>query len=134
MTGPLRPTTRDLFLQLSPCGHSPYVCLLRIGFAYVKRTYRTYSIGLHGYGECLSSQEAVSPIEVILWNEAPLMGFEIYLREEPHLYIKPCSCLLRSQSRLPMPFTSLVVGETCQQSCSLAMAIVLSPFYTAVTW
>jgi hypothetical protein len=41
------------FLQLNPCGHSPYVtssltrgrvCLLWIGFAFVKCTYRTYSM------------------------------------------------------------------------------------------
>jgi hypothetical protein len=50
------------FWQLNPCGHSPYitfsltwgwVCLLWISFTFVKCTYRTYSIGLHGYGECL---------------------------------------------------------------------------------
>jgi hypothetical protein len=28
----------------------------------------------------------------------------------------------------------LVAGETCPQSCSLPMAVVLSPVYTAVTW
>jgi hypothetical protein len=29
---------------------------------------------------------------------------------------------------------SVVAGETCPQSCSLAMTVVLSPVYTAVTW
>jgi hypothetical protein len=29
---------------------------------------------------------------------------------------------------------SLVAAETCPQSCSLAMAVILSPDYTAVTW
>jgi hypothetical protein len=29
---------------------------------------------------------------------------------------------------------SLAAGETCSQSCSLAMAVVLSPAYTAVIW
>jgi hypothetical protein len=29
---------------------------------------------------------------------------------------------------------SLFAGETCPQSCSLAMAVVLSPVYTDVTW
>jgi hypothetical protein len=51
---PLRSTTRYFyFLQLNPCGHSPYVtsaltrwwvCLLWIGFAFVKCTYCTYSM------------------------------------------------------------------------------------------
>jgi hypothetical protein len=49
----LRLTTWDFFLQLNPCGHSPYVtssltrkwvCLLWICFAFVKCTYRTYSM------------------------------------------------------------------------------------------
>jgi hypothetical protein len=49
-------------LQLNPCGHNLYVtssltrgriCLLRIGFAFAKCMYRTYSIGRHGQGECL---------------------------------------------------------------------------------
>jgi hypothetical protein len=48
----LRLTTR-YFFQLNPCGFIPYVtsslacrwvCLLWIGFAFVKRTYRIYSI------------------------------------------------------------------------------------------
>jgi hypothetical protein len=43
----------------------------------VKCTYRTYSIGLHGYGNALSFQEVLSPIKVIIWNEEPLMGFEM---------------------------------------------------------
>jgi hypothetical protein len=29
---------------------------------------------------------------------------------------------------------SLIAGETCPKGCSLAMAVVLSPVYTAVTW
>jgi hypothetical protein len=29
---------------------------------------------------------------------------------------------------------SLVAGEACPQSCSLAMTVLLSPVYTAVTW
>jgi hypothetical protein len=50
---PLRITIRDFFLQLNPCGHSLYVapsltrgrdCLLWTGFAFVKCTYRTYSM------------------------------------------------------------------------------------------
>jgi hypothetical protein len=49
-------------LQLNLCGHSPHVtssltrgwvCLSWIGFAFVKCTYCTYSIGVYGYGECL---------------------------------------------------------------------------------
>jgi hypothetical protein len=70
------------------------VCLLWIGFAFVKFTYHTYSIGLHGYGECLSSREAVSPIKVIIWNEEPLMEFEICLWEQSHI------CLLSSYRSL----------------------------------
>jgi hypothetical protein len=54
--------------------------------------------------------------------------------------------LLNYQSSLYSPITdrtenvssiiarSLVAGETCPQSCSLATAVVLSPVYTAVTW
>jgi hypothetical protein len=38
-------------------------------------------------GNALSSREAVSPIKVILWNEEPLMGFEMSLKAEPHLYV-----------------------------------------------
>jgi hypothetical protein len=58
---PLRITTTDFFL-LNPCSHSPYVtssltrgwvCLLWICFAFVKCTYRTYSICLHENVECL---------------------------------------------------------------------------------
>jgi hypothetical protein len=30
--------------------------------------------------------------------------------------------------------SSLVAGETCPRSCSLAAAVLLSPVYTAVTW
>jgi hypothetical protein len=30
--------------------------------------------------------------------------------------------------------SSPVAGETCPSSCSLAVAVVLSPVYTAVTW
>jgi hypothetical protein len=50
------------FCQLNPCTHSPYVtsslmrgwvCLLWIGFTFVKFMDHTYSIGLHGYGEWL---------------------------------------------------------------------------------
>jgi hypothetical protein len=48
-------------LQLNAWGNCPYIisslskgwiCRLWIGFAFVKCTYRTYSIGLHGYEEC----------------------------------------------------------------------------------
>jgi hypothetical protein len=35
-----------------------------------------------------SSQVAVSPIKVIVWNEEPLMGFEMSLRVKPHLYVR----------------------------------------------
>jgi hypothetical protein len=50
---PLEVHDQIFFLQLNPCGHSPYVissmargwvCLLWIGFAFVKCTYRTYSM------------------------------------------------------------------------------------------
>jgi hypothetical protein len=50
---PLRFTIRDLFLQLNPGGYSPYVasslkrgwvCILRIGFAFVKCMYHMYSM------------------------------------------------------------------------------------------
>jgi hypothetical protein len=50
------------YFQLNSCGCSPYVtsslmrewgCLLWMGFTFVKCTHCTYSIGLHGYGECL---------------------------------------------------------------------------------
>jgi hypothetical protein len=50
------------FFATEPYSHSPHessslirgwVCFLWIGFAFVKCTYRTYSIGLHGYRECL---------------------------------------------------------------------------------
>jgi hypothetical protein len=47
-------------LQLNHYGYSPYVtslmkgwvCVIWMGFAFVKCTYRTHSIGLRGYGEC----------------------------------------------------------------------------------
>jgi hypothetical protein len=50
---PLETHYHNFFLQLNPCGHSPYVtssltrrwvCLLWIGFAFVKCTYRIYSM------------------------------------------------------------------------------------------
>jgi hypothetical protein len=87
---PLEAHDQSFFLRLNPCGHSPYVtssltrgwvCLLWIGFAFVKYTYRTYNIGLHG------SRKAVSPISEKIWNEEPLVGFEMPLRAEPHLYV-----------------------------------------------
>jgi hypothetical protein len=34
-----------------------------------------------------TSWEAVIPIKVIIWNKEPLMGFEMRLREESHIYI-----------------------------------------------
>jgi hypothetical protein len=57
--------------------------LLRLGQVYVS----LYSIGLHGSGECFSSREAVSPIKTIIWKEELLMGVEMSLRVEPHLYV-----------------------------------------------
>jgi hypothetical protein len=90
----LRLTTRDFFLQLNPFGHSPYVtssltrrwvCLLWIGFPFVKCTYRTYSIGLTWLWGMSSSREAASPIKVIIWNYEPLMGFETCLWEHSHI-------------------------------------------------
>jgi hypothetical protein len=84
-------------LQLNSWGHSPYVTSsltrgwvfpLWICFAFVKRSYRTYGIGLHGYAECFSSRESVSLIKVLIWIEEPLMGFEMCLWEQsPHLYV-----------------------------------------------
>jgi hypothetical protein len=50
---PLEITTRDWFLKVNPCGYSPYVtspllrgwiCLLWIGFTFVKCMYPTYSL------------------------------------------------------------------------------------------
>jgi hypothetical protein len=88
---------RITFLQLNPCGHGPYVTfpltrrwvwLLWICFAFVKCTYRTYSIGLHGYGECLffpgsgQSDESDSSewrTSHRVWDES--------LRAELHLYV-----------------------------------------------
>jgi hypothetical protein len=32
------------------------------------------------------SWEAVSPIKMIIWNKEPLMGFEMCLRAQSHLY------------------------------------------------
>jgi hypothetical protein len=41
-----------------------------------------------GYRKCLSSpQDAVSTIKVMIWNEEPLMGFEMSLRAWSYLYI-----------------------------------------------
>jgi hypothetical protein len=37
-------------------------------------------------GSFLSSSEALSPMKVKLWNKEPLMGFEMSLKAEPHLY------------------------------------------------
>jgi hypothetical protein len=37
-------------------------------------------------GNAFSSREAVSPIKVKIWNEGPLMGFGMCLREESHIY------------------------------------------------
>jgi hypothetical protein len=91
----LRLTTRD-FLHLNPCGHSPYVmstltrgwvCLFWIGFAFVKSTYRIYSIDLRGYGKCLCFPRKVSPIKVIIWNKEPLMGIGTCLWELSHIYV-----------------------------------------------
>jgi hypothetical protein len=83
---------------MNPCGHSPYstsslirgwVYLLWIGLAFVKCTNRTYSIGLRGYGECVfSSREAVRPIKVIVFYEELLIGFEICLSEQSHIYMQ----------------------------------------------
>jgi hypothetical protein len=46
---------------------------------FVRRTYRTYSIGLHGMGNAFSSRETVGPIRVIIWNEKAPVGFEMRL-------------------------------------------------------
>jgi hypothetical protein len=43
--------------------------------------------GDRSMGNIFSSQEAVSLIKVIIWNKEPLMGFEMSLRAEPHLYL-----------------------------------------------
>jgi hypothetical protein len=85
------------FLQLNPCSHSAYVtssltrgwvCLLRIGFAFVKGKYRTYSIGLHGYGECPffpgSGQSDKS--DNLEWRTSHGIS-DVSLRAEPHLYV-----------------------------------------------
>jgi hypothetical protein len=105
---PLRPTTR-VFSPLNPRGHSSYVtssltrgwiCLLWIGFAFVKCAYRTHSIGLHGYGECLflpgSSQSHKSDNSE--WRTSHGV-WDVFLRS-----YKSCSCLLSSESRLQLPF------------------------------
>jgi hypothetical protein len=34
-----------------------------------------------------SSRKAASPTKLAIWNEGPLMGSEICLRAEPHLYV-----------------------------------------------
>jgi hypothetical protein len=58
------------FLQVNSCGQNPYVtssvrigwvCLLWIGFGFVKYTYRTCSISLHDYGRmpCLPGNRSV---------------------------------------------------------------------------
>jgi hypothetical protein len=44
------------------------------------------------------------------------------------------SSLTRGENVSSIIACSLVDGETCPQSCSLATAVVLSPVYTAVTW
>jgi hypothetical protein len=70
---PLRPTTR-MFFKLNPCSHSPYVtssltrrwvCLLWRGFAFVKCTYRTYSVLL----KFLPLALYTSPLSVRLCKE-----------------------------------------------------------------
>jgi hypothetical protein len=85
------------FLQLNPCGHRPYVtysltrgwvCLLWICFAFVKCTYRTCNIGLHGYGESLffpgSGQSDKS--DNFEWRTSHQFS-GVSLRAEPHLYV-----------------------------------------------
>jgi hypothetical protein len=34
------------------------------------------------------SWEAVSSIEVLIWNEEPLMGFQMCLSEQNHIYMR----------------------------------------------
>jgi hypothetical protein len=85
---------RRSFLQLNPWGHSPYVatsltrrwvCLLGICLPFAKCTYRTCSMIIEN---AFSSREAVSPIKVIIWNEESLLGVEMCLWEQSHVYMQ----------------------------------------------
>jgi hypothetical protein len=38
-------------------------------------------------GNDFSSRKEVSPLKVIILNEGHLMGFEISLKAQPHLYV-----------------------------------------------
>jgi hypothetical protein len=37
--------------------------------------------------DAFSSREVLSPIKVIISNEEPFMGVELFLRAEPHLHV-----------------------------------------------
>jgi hypothetical protein len=80
---PLRLTTKE-FLQLKPCGHSPYV------LSFLTKRWgcrRTYNIGPHGYGECLyfpGSGQSVKSDTLEWW--APHGVWDESLKTESHLY------------------------------------------------
>jgi hypothetical protein len=57
------------------------------------------------------------------------------LIQSNYLVLVICPGTDRTENVSSIIACSLVAGETtCPQSCSIAMAIVLSPVYTAVTW
>jgi hypothetical protein len=88
----------EIFLLPNPCGHSPYVtsfptrgwvCLLWTGFALVKCTYRTYSIDLHGYGECLSFSGSNQPDRSDNWEwRTSHWVWDVSLRAGARIYVR----------------------------------------------
>jgi hypothetical protein len=53
----------------------------------------------------------------------------------PRLHTGQCSLDTDLTENIPSIITcSLVAGETCHQSCSLATTVILSPVYIGVTW
>jgi hypothetical protein len=92
----LRLTSRVSFLQLYRCGHSSYVTYLwREGEFFLMNMLAlyevyifTYSIGLHGYGECLSFQRSgqSDKSDNFDWRTSH-EARDVSLRAGPHLYV-----------------------------------------------
>jgi hypothetical protein len=58
---------------------------------YWNKMMQVYMVMGNAFSHCKSSSafsswEAVSPIKVIIWNEEPLMGFDMCLWEQSHIY------------------------------------------------
>jgi hypothetical protein len=121
--GSLRLMTRDFYFQLNLCSHNPYVrsclmrgwvCLLWIGFTFVKCTYCTYSMLL----KILAFAVYTSPLSVQALQSRSCLSYLSYATTAA--YLLECLWAWLPPSLSLLYFLCLALPYPVLQTCSFS--------------